>query len=247
MLDRAAGCNGGQGYPCGDPCSDFVPKKAEGAPEAGELALEKALAADVFPAKAAAGAADIAADDEKAHAARRARLASRRAGVLLLSDSSSASRVLLGAVVGNPWMVDAAAKNLARCLEMKPRERLARLAKDAKFLRRSTTGRWAYRVLADLKAVPKDLETTVKATHAGLGLGFRILAMKSGFDALPVDRVARAYRLAGDAGPADKTNASSRVIVLDYGGTLARPPGGKPVLAWYVLQDRRHVSSFQRC
>ena len=37
---------------------------------------------------------------------------------------------------------------------MRPRERLARLAKDARFLGRATTGKWAYRVLADLKTVP---------------------------------------------------------------------------------------------
>ena len=51
----------------------------------------------------------------------------------------------------------------------------------------------AYRVLADLKTVPRD-RNPLRATHAGLGLGFRILGMKSGFDALQVDRVARALR-----------------------------------------------------
>ena len=112
------------------------------------------------------------------------------AGVRLLLDA--------GAVVDQKNNDGATA--LRRALDMRPRERLARLAKDARFLGRATTGKWAYRVLADLKTVPRD-RNPLRATHAGLGLGFRILGMKSGFDALQVDRVARAYRQAGQDAP----------------------------------------------
>ncbi|EGB06005.1 hypothetical protein AURANDRAFT_29889, partial [Aureococcus anophagefferens] len=151
----------------------------------------------------------------QSHAARRGRCAGRRVGALLLSDNASATRVLLGAVAVNPWGVEDCAAALRNVLAMRPRERLARHAKDAEFLLRSTTAKWAYRVLQDLKAIAKD-ENRMHATHAGLGLGFRILGMRSGFDALAVDRVARAYRGACQ----NECAGGSRLIVLDYGGTL---------------------------
>lgn len=187
---------------------------------------------------------------ELAHANRNARCRSRRLGALLLSDNASATRVLLGSVSVNPWRIDDSATALANILDMNSRERMARHAKDAEFLARSTTARWTYRVLHDLKAMRKD-DNRMNATHAGLGLNFRVLGMRSGFDALQVDRVAKAFRLAarraedpvkpqdpsadvvettGHAGassdvrptrsPLASNSTPTRIIVLDYGGTL---------------------------
>lgn len=229
VLERAADCCGGAGYPCGDPCTDFVPKGPHS--KRGEASAErKALAAEVFPGT------------DRASRERRVTLEARTPGTLVLSDSSSASRVLLGATVANPWLIDEGAAALRNALAMRPRERLARLAKDARFLARATTGKWAYRVLADLKTVPRD-RNPLRATHAGLGLGFRILGMKSGFDALQVDRVARAYRQAGQdapsAAPTEKggfsTTGASRVVVLDYGGTLVPEATSVGAVASYAI------------
>ena len=229
VLERAADCCGGAGYPCGDPCTDFVPKGPHS--KRGDAAAERrALAAEVFP------------EGDGASLQRRAKLEARTPGTLVLSDSSSASRVLLGATVANPWRVDDGATALRRALDMRPRERLARLAKDARFLGRATTGKWAYRVLADLKTVPRD-RNPLRATHAGLGLGFRILGMKSGFDALQVDRVARAYRQAGQdapsAAPTEKggfsATGTSRVVILDYGGTLVPEATAVGAVASYAI------------
>lgn len=44
---------------------------------------------------------------------------------------------------------------------------------------------------------------------AGLGLGYRLLRMDAGFDALDTTVVAKAYRI-----------SRSRLILLDYGGTI---------------------------
>ena len=145
--------------------------------------------------------------------------------------------MLLGAVAVNPWGVEDCAAALRNVLAMRPRERLARHAKDAEFLLRSTTAKWAYRVLQDLKAIAKD-ENRLHATHAGLGLGFRILGMRSGFDALAVDRVARAYRGACQ----NECAGGSRLIVLDYGGTLVPDAAADvvdPVAAYAIAKGEK--------
>ena len=193
----------------------------------------------------------LASGDEakKQHAARHARCQSRRLGALLLSENASATRVLLGAVASNPWRIDESAAALGSIIAMKSRERMSRHALDADFLARSTTAKWAYRCLHDLKAMRKDANR-LNATHAGLGLNFRVLGMRSGFDALQTQTVAKAYRDAGRAGagnpptpPAESPSTgnrrfldrhrsdepapapagpatATRTIVLDYGGTL---------------------------
>ncbi|KAH8044549.1 hypothetical protein JL720_17037 [Aureococcus anophagefferens] len=285
-LGRMLDCNGGPGYPCADPSTNFFPKTLDAGRAKTRGLEERELADAVFPtadvaaaAAAAAGAvaaAEATADKPNAgcvlvkprhyvavnlgerkmeghevatlaellqsgafaqsHAARRGRCAGRRVGALLLSDNASATRVLLGAVAVNPG-ASRTARRLRNVLAMRPRERLARHAKDAEFLLRSTTAKWAYRVLQDLKAIAKD-ENRMHATHAGLGLGFRILGMRSGFDALAVDRVARAYRGACQ----NECAGGSRLIVLDYGGTLVPDAAADvvdPVAAYAIAKGEK--------
>jgi len=174
------------------------------------------------------------------HEARRARCGAKRVGALLLSENASAARVMLGAVSVNPWRIDESADALAEILGMSDRERAARHARDAAFLARSTTAKWAYRILSDLKALPKDANRN-NATHAGLGLNFRVLGMRSGFDALQVDRVARSYRSA--CATAATTGATgARVLIFDYGGTLVPDAAASsldPVAAYAIAQGER--------
>merc|ERR1719409_2328084 len=67
--------------------------------------------------------------------------------------------------------------------------------------------------------------------------------MKSGFDALQVDRVARAYRQAGQdapsAAPTEKggfsATGTSRVVILDYGGTLVPEATAVGAVASYAI------------
>uniref|UniRef100_A0A7S3NNJ0 CBM20 domain-containing protein n=1 Tax=Aureoumbra lagunensis TaxID=44058 RepID=A0A7S3NNJ0_9STRA len=180
---------------------------------------------------------------QRQHAARHARCRSRRMGTLLLSENASTARVLLGASSVNPWRIEHSAKALEKILGMRCRERMSRHAVDAEYLSRATTSKWAYRVLHDLKAMNKDANH-LNATHAGLGLNFRVLGMRSGFDALQVQTVARAYRdysggrrrksIPSDTRPistpssikeldgttSSQQSTTTRIIVLDYGGTL---------------------------
>ena len=213
----------------------------------------------------------LASGDEakRQHAARHARARSRRLGALLLSENASATRVLLGAAASNPWRIDESAEALESVIAMKSRERMSRHALDADFLARCTTAKWAYRVLHDLKAMRKDANR-LNATHAGLGLNFRVIGMRSGFDALQVQTVAKAYREAGRGAsspssssgpkrgggffPQQQTTeqqpapspapAATRTIVLDYGGTLVPDAAAATIdsVSYYAIAQGERMS-----
>jgi len=87
-------------------------------------------------------------------------------------------------------------------------ERLRRLSCASEFVTRVTTQRWALAVMLDLKGVYKN-ESPVQFSGAGLGLGFRLLGMATGFSSLDIERVAKVFR-----------KSRSRLILLDYGGTI---------------------------
>ena len=115
-------------------------------------------------------------------------------------------QVLQGAFHVNPWRISDVVATLASALAMGPEMRARRHAKDAEYVLSNTTATWAGRLLDDLKSIDKD-SNYFHAVGLGLGLGFHIIAMDSGFDALDTNSVASAYR-----------KAASRAIFLDYGG-----------------------------
>ena len=87
-------------------------------------------------------------------------------------------------------------------------ERMRRVSCASEFVTRVTTQRWALAVMLDLKGVHKNMNP-VQMSGAGLGLGYRLLNMDTGWGSLDFTAVARAYK-----------SARSRLILLDYGGTI---------------------------
>lgn len=132
----------------------------------------------------------------------------RRRGLCILSEFSSCTRVMRGALHVNPWKISEIATAFFQSLTMSEDERMRRVSIASEFVTRVTTQRWALAVMLDLKGVQKN-EDAGRYAGAGLGLGFRLLGMDSGFNPLDANSVARAYR-----------NAKSRLILLDYGGTI---------------------------
>ncbi|KAL7546288.1 hypothetical protein ACHAWF_009620 [Thalassiosira exigua] len=130
----------------------------------------------------------------------------RRRGLCILSEFSSCTRVMRGAIHVNPWKISEIATAFYQALTMSEAERMRRVGIASEFVTRVTTQRWALAVMLDLKGVQKN---EVRYSGAGLGLGFRLLGMDSGFDPLDANSVARAYR-----------SSMSRLILLDYGGTI---------------------------
>lgn len=113
-----------------------------------------------------------------------------------------------GALHINPWKVSEIATAFYAALTISEDERMRRIKCALEFVTRVTTQRWALAVMLDLKGVHKNVNPT-NNTGAGLGLGYRRLGMDTGFQALDVDTVIKSYR-----------NARSRLILVDYGGTI---------------------------
>jgi len=132
----------------------------------------------------------------------------RKRGLCILSEFSSCTRVMRGALHVNPWKISEIATAFYQALTMSEDERMRRISIASEFVTRVTTQRWALAVMLDLKGVQKN-EDAGKYAGAGLGLGFRLLGMDSKFNSLDANSVARAYR-----------SAKSRLILLDYGGTI---------------------------
>jgi trehalose 6-phosphate synthase/phosphatase len=132
----------------------------------------------------------------------------RKRGLCILSEFSSCTRVMRGALHVNPWKVAEIATAFHAALLISEDERMRRIKCALEFVTRVTTQRWALAVMLDLKGVHKDVNPA-NNTGAGLGLGYRRLGMDTGFSALDVDKLIKSYR-----------NARSRLILLDYGGTI---------------------------
>jgi len=132
----------------------------------------------------------------------------RKRGLCILSEFSSTTRFMRGALHVNPWKISELANSFHQALNMSDDERRRRLTTASEFVRRVTTQRWALAVLLDLKAVHKNVDVG-KYSGAGLGLGYRLLGMDSGFNSLDINTVGKAYK-----------KSKARLILVDYGGTI---------------------------
>jgi trehalose 6-phosphate synthase/phosphatase len=148
----------------------------------------------------------------------------RKRGLCILSEFSSCTRVMRGALHVNPWKISEIATAFYQALTMSEDERMRRVSIASEFVTRVTTQRWALAVMLDLKGVQKN-EDAGRYAGAGLGLGFRLLGMDSGFNSLDANSVARAYR-----------NVRSRLILLDYGGTILANDNVSMVLEHIAFQ-----------
>ena len=129
----------------------------------------------------------------------------RKRGLCILSEFSSCTRVMRGALHINPWKIAEIATAFHHAVTCSEGERLRRIRIASEFVTRVTTQRWALAVMLDLKGVQKS----TAYSGAGLGLNYRLLGMDTGFKSLDTGVVAKAYR-----------KASARLIFVDYGGTI---------------------------
>jgi len=76
---------------------------------------------------------------------------------------------------------------------------------------------WAKANLSELERITNKLNDELKCYGVGQGLDFRVVALSGGFSRLQVNEAVR-----------DLHASTTRVIVLDYDGTLA-PDGALPI------------------
>jgi len=140
--------------------------------------------------------------------------AGKPAGALVISEFSGFSRVLNGALSVSPWSQSQLQAALDQALEMQPAEMEARARKDFVRICDNTSEDWGHRFLADLKSLQKKQEEHWMAVGFGLA-SFRMVGLGQDFKALDTQQVLLAYR-----------QASRRVILLDWGGTLTPADSG---------------------
>merc|ERR1719491_1871178 len=154
----------------------------------------------------------------------------RRRGLVILSEFASCTRVMRGALHVNPWKISEIAFAFKTALTMSDEERHRRISCASEFVARVTTQRWALAVMLDLKGVHKAV-TPVQYSGAGLGLGFRLLGIDTGFDPLEFKLVAKAYKI-----------SSRRLILFDYGGTITSNENLDNLSRFRMVKSRMHHS-----
>jgi len=142
----------------------------------------------------------------------------RKRGMCILSEFSSSTRVMRGALHINPYKISEIANAFHLAVIMSDEERLRRLTIASEFVTRVTTQRWALAVMLDLKGVHKNF-VPGQFAGAGLGLGYHLLGMDSGFRSLDFASVSKAYR-----------SSKARLILLDYGGTIVNNDNVRDIL-----------------
>ena len=144
-------------------------------------------------------------------------------GLMIVSEFISSARVMRGSVHVNPWYVEEVTKAIKKVLEMDNRQRSDRFRRNMEFSTRLTLQNWAIQVLNDLKAVEKEADK-LSVMQVGFGMGFKVMEMKSDFKHADTKSITSAYRA-----------ARSRLIVLDWGGTLVADDDKTDHLRAYAL------------
>ncbi|KAI5348908.1 hypothetical protein L3X38_001795 [Prunus dulcis] len=131
-----------------------------------------------------------------------------KTSVIIVSEFIGCSPSLSGAIRVNPWNIDAVSDAINLATTMPVAEKQFRHDKHYKYISSHDVAYWA-------RSFDQDLERACREHYRrrcwgiGLGLGFRVVALGPNFRKLSVDHIAHAYK-----------NANSRLILLDYDGTM---------------------------
>ncbi|KAJ7955728.1 Trehalose-6-phosphate synthase [Quillaja saponaria] len=134
--------------------------------------------------------------------------ATPKKSVIVVSEFIGCSPSLSGAIRVNPWNIDDVSDAMNLAITMPDAEKHLRHEKHYKYISSHDVSYWA-------RSFDQDLERACREHYrkrycgVGLGLRFRIVALGPNFRKLSVENIASAYR-----------NSNSRLILLDYDGTM---------------------------
>jgi trehalose 6-phosphate synthase/phosphatase len=131
-----------------------------------------------------------------------------RKSFLIVSEFIGCSPSLSGARRVNPWDVGAVADAMYAGIHMKDEEKHLRHEKHYKYISSHDVAFWARSFDLDLERACKD-HYLKRYYNVGFGLNFRVAAVGTNFRMLTTERVVAAYN-----------NTNSRLILLDYDGTM---------------------------
>ncbi|CAA6671042.1 unnamed protein product [Spirodela intermedia] len=128
--------------------------------------------------------------------------------MIVVSEFIGCSPSLSGAIRVNPWNVDAVADAMNLAIKMPEPEKQLRHEKHFKYVTSHDVAYWARSFDQDLQRACRD-HFSKRCWGIGFGLCFRVVALGPNFRKLSVERIASDYR-----------KTSSRLILLDYDGTM---------------------------
>jgi trehalose 6-phosphate synthase/phosphatase len=128
--------------------------------------------------------------------------------LMIVSEFSGCSRVLLGSLRINPWNSSEVVAALERAVSMADAERQERWEMDLAYLSEYSPVQWFEEYITDLRRARK--KEGMRIESIGFGARIRPVAVSSGFERLPIDGVMRSM-----------AKAKRRVFFLDNEGTLA--------------------------
>ena len=128
--------------------------------------------------------------------------------VIIVSEFIGCSPSLSGAIRVNPWNIEAVSDALNSAITMPEAEKRLRHEKHYKYISSHDVAYWARSFNQDLERACKD-HYSKRCWGIGFGLGFRVVALGPNFRKLSLDHIVSAYK-----------NTNSRLILLDYDGTI---------------------------
>ncbi|XVF34293.1 hypothetical protein REPUB_Repub18cG0047000 [Reevesia pubescens] len=131
--------------------------------------------------------------------------------VIIVSEFIGCSPSLSGAIRVNPWNISELANSMYSAIDLPETEKHLRHEKHYKYISSHDVAYWARSFDQDLERACRD-HYHKRYWEIGLGLAFRLVALEPNFRKLLGDILNSAYK---------RTN--SRLILLDYDGTMMPP------------------------
>ena len=130
-------------------------------------------------------------------------------GIMILSEFTGCSRVLVGAIKVNPWNTDRVVDSLMHAIQMTAHEKRRHFGPDANYVATHSLIKWATDFVADIRESRKKDEMVY--VSFGFGANTRLLGIDQNFGKIDDMDVIRAYH----------KSTKTRLFLLDNEGTLA--------------------------
>ena len=130
------------------------------------------------------------------------------ASVMIISEFTGCSRVLVGAIKVNPWNTERVSEAFGHALQMSVAEKARHFQPDAHYVASHSLLKWAADFLADVRESRKKDEMVYVAF--GFGAKTRLLGIDQNFGELDLRDVAKSFH-----------KSQKRLFLLDNEGTLA--------------------------
>ncbi|GJN17778.1 hypothetical protein PR202_gb04876 [Eleusine coracana subsp. coracana] len=132
----------------------------------------------------------------------------KKKSMLVVSEFIGCSPSLSGAIRVNPWNVDATAEAMNESIALSDSEKQLRHEKHYRYVSSHDVAYWSKSYIHDFERSCRD-HFRRRCWGVGIGFGFRVVALDRNFQKLTVDSIVADYK-----------KSKSRVVLLDYDGTL---------------------------